>query len=148
MIFCSNRISLFLNFIGIIKPTEEEEEEFICFYLTSLSNNTHIHFIQNTNITITANMVIMRIIKQYNLGSGDSSKTVLVAIEEPYLSGNLTYRIISSSTTNSSRKQNHKINKTKQNNMKMHVRSLHGYCISRHCFKYKYWIKFIGVFYS
>ena len=28
-------------------------------------------------------MVIMRIINNYNLGSGDSSKTRLVAIEEP-----------------------------------------------------------------
>ena len=38
----------------------------------------------NTNIKkIIANMVIMRIINNYNLGSGDSSKTRLVAIEEP-----------------------------------------------------------------
>ena len=61
------------------------KEEFKNNYSTSISNNTHIHVIhvkqyKYQNHSKPGNNVYNY---QYNIGPGDSSKTGLIAIEEP-----------------------------------------------------------------
>ena len=69
--YCKKKKNLFLFYLYF---------KTIHTYTLSMS---YINNQNNTNVKIIANMVIMHIINNYNLGSEDSSKTRLVAIEEP-----------------------------------------------------------------